>query len=271
MATRILAAVVGIPLLLAVLLVFPPVCLPVVLSILCVIIVYEVAWATGAVRHKGLVIASALFAAFVPHWFYFSAELSTGIGMVFCFFVVVFAFALSSGQTISFGQIGISFFAGIVLPMLLSTFVLLSDLDHGRFFVLLPFVSAFTSDAFALFAGMAFGKHKLAPVLSPKKTIEGSTGGFLGSVACCVIYGVVVQAVWHFSPDYPVLVLYGLLGSLISQMGDLSFSYIKREMGIKDYGHLIPGHGGILDRFDSVIFCAPFTYIMVMVLPFFRF
>lgn len=271
MLSRILVAIICIPLLIAVLLFFPPVCLPILLAALCAIAVYEVLHATGEVRNKGILASTVILAFVIPFWLYFGSGITVGLGLLFFFSLAICVFAICSDQTVSFGQMGMAAFAGIIIPLLLSSFVLIADLDHGKFLILLPFVSAFTSDAFALFAGMAFGKHKLAPKLSPKKTIEGSAGGFLGSIICCVAYGFIVRAGWGYIPNVPVLVLYGLLGSLISQIGDLSFSYIKRESGLKDYGHLLPGHGGVLDRFDSVIFCAPFTYIMVIMLPFFQF
>jgi phosphatidate cytidylyltransferase len=271
MLSRILVAIVGIPFLIAVLLLFPPIVLPVVLALLCAIAVHEALYATGAVRHKGIIGAAMVLALFIPFWLYFGGNILVGMCAVFLFWVALCMMTIASDQTVTFGQMGMAFVSGLIIPMLLSSFVLIADLEHEKFLILLPFVSAFTSDAFALFAGMAFGKHKLAPKLSPKKTVEGSVGGFAGSVLCCVAYGLLVQAVWGFQPNFPVLALYGLVASLVSQLGDLSFSYIKREFGIKDYGHLLPGHGGVLDRFDSVIFCAPFTYIMVVLLPFFRF
>ena len=139
------------------------------------------------------------------------------------------------------------------------------------YFILLILCFAWGGDTAAYFAGRAFGKHKLAPHLSPKKTIEGSVGGFLGAALCCVLYGLVIGKVLGHAPVYWVLALYGLLGSLVSQLGDLSFSYIKRQYGIKDYGHLFREHGGVLDRFDSVTFCAPLTYLLLMIVPFFEY
>ena len=105
----------------------------------------------------------------------------------------------------------------------------------------------------------------------PKKTVEGAVGGLVGSVVCVLIYAVVVRLIWKVSPNYLVFTLYGIVASILSQLGDLSFSYIKREYGIKDYGNILPGHGGVLDRFDSVIFCAPMTEILLMLFPFFKF
>lgn len=124
--------------------------------------------------------------------------------------------------------------------------------------VWLIFLTAFGTDSMAYFAGYAFGKHKLCPTISPKKTIEGSIGGILGSVIFCGIFGYIVipRLIIH-------CIIIGVLGGIVSQFGDLTASIFKRKMGIKDYGHLIPGHGGILDRFDSVLFTAPMIYYYI--------
>jgi phosphatidate cytidylyltransferase len=121
--------------------------------------------------------------------------------------------------------------------------------------VWLVVITAFGTDIMAYFSGYAFGKHKLCPNISPKKTIEGSVGGTLGSIILCGVFG------YFFVPDMLVhCLIVGLLGGVISQFGDLTASVFKRKMGIKDYGNLIPGHGGILDRFDSVLFTGPLVY-----------
>ncbi len=271
MLSRVLVAVVGIPLILIVLLFCPPVCLPIVLCVLDVLIVYELLWATGALKQKRLVVYAAMLGMFVPFWLYFDGSVVAFVAAAFLYLTLVGLDAVTSAEEVTFEQICMTFFAGLVVPMMLATLVLIADEDHSRYLVLLPFVSAFISDAFALFAGMLFGKHKLAPKLSPKKTIEGSIGGFVGAVLGCFVYGLVVELISGANADYFVLLLYGLLASLLAQVGDLFFSYIKREYGIKDYGKLLPGHGGVLDRFDSVIFCAPFTFIMVHYLTFFQF
>ncbi len=271
MLSRVLVAVVGIPLIVAVLLFCPPVCLPIVLCVLNVLSVYELLWATGALRQKRLVVYAAILAMFVPFWYYFDGSVVAFVIAAFLFLALVGLDAVTSAEDVTFEQLCMTFFAGLVVPMMLSTLVLIADEDYSQCLVLLPFVSAFISDAFALFAGMLFGKHKLAPKLSPKKTIEGSLGGFVGSVLGCFAYGLIVELAFGGEADYFVLLLYGLRASLLAQLGDLFFSYIKREYGIKDYGKLLPGHGGVLDRFDSVIFCAPFTFIMVHYLTFFHF
>lgn len=126
-------------------------------------------------------------------------------------------------------------------------------------FIWLVFLTAFGTDIMAYFSGYAFGKHKLCPKISPKKTIEGSIGGTIGSVLLCALFA------HFFLPEYMMhCMIIGALGGIVSQFGDLTASIFKRKMGIKDYGTLIPGHGGIMDRFDSVLFTAPMVYYYMM-------
>ena len=115
--------------------------------------------------------------------------------------------------------------------------------------------TAILTDIFAYFTGYFFGKHKLAPVLSPKKTIEGALGGVLGSVLFSIVFALIAKL-----DIFPHMVIMGVVGSIFAQLGDLTASAFKRKIGIKDYGNIIPGHGGILDRVDSIIFTAPVIY-----------
>lgn len=140
-------------------------------------------------------------------------------------------------------------------------------LDAGRYVILIPFAVAFLSDGGAYFVGLKFGKHKLAPVVSPNKTIEGVFGGVAAAVLGMLIYGVILRWPFGFEVNFLLAMLYGLLGSLIGTFGDLCFSVIKRQTGIKDYGNLIPGHGGALDRLDSLVLVAPLMEALLMILP----
>jgi phosphatidate cytidylyltransferase len=140
-------------------------------------------------------------------------------------------------------------------------------MDHGRFLVVAPFVMAFMPDTGAYLIGCAFGKHKLCPLISPKKTVEGLFGGFLGGIVGMIVYGLVLQYFFGFTVNYLFAVLYGVLGAGFATFGDLMFSVIKRQTGIKDYGKLLPGHGGILDRFDSVTIVAPLAEVLLLILP----
>lgn len=137
--------------------------------------------------------------------------------------------------------------------------VLLDRLAEGRLFTWTVVLAAFGSDICAYFTGYKFGKRKLAPNLSPKKTVEGAIGGVVGAGLLCCVYGL------FFAKQYVLQCLFiGIVGGAFSQAGDLTASAFKRKMGIKDYGNLIPGHGGVMDRFDSVIFVAPFVYYLVL-------
>jgi phosphatidate cytidylyltransferase len=151
---------------------------------------------------------------------------------------------------------------GIFYVIFLSFHVTLVE-QTGEYGILvwLIFLTAFGTDIMAYFTGYAIGKHKLCPKISPKKTIEGSIGGILGSVLLCGLFGYFVE------PRLLIhCIIIGILGGVVSQFGDLTASIFKRKMGIKDYGNLIPGHGGILDRFDSVLFTAPMVYYYIMLI-----
>lgn len=148
---------------------------------------------------------------------------------------------------------------GIVYVIFFSFHVTLVEQTTYGILIWLIVITAFGTDIMAYFTGFAFGKHKLCPKISPKKTIEGSIGGILGSVILSGLFG------YFFTPDILVhCIIIGVLGGIVSQFGDLTASIFKRKMGIKDYGNLIPGHGGILDRFDSVLFTGPMVYYYIV-------
>lgn len=264
---RVMVAVVFVPLIFLILFFAPPIAIPITVAILSMIAVHEVLWSTGFVKNAQLSGYSILLSGLIPFWVYIGQGTLSALCVLFLYFTLVFVTAISSHYTVTMEKMGGSFFFAALIPYFLSTFIRLDQMQGGKFFILTPLIAAFLSDAFALFAGILFGKHKLAPELSPKKTVEGSVGGLFGAVLGMTIYGLIMGLWFHFQVNYPLLILYGLLGSAVAQLGDLAFSYIKRQYGLKDFGNILPGHGGILDRFDSVIFCAPFIEILWRVLP----
>lgn len=161
------------------------------------------------------------------------------------------------------GVVLITAFSFLYAPMMLSFLYLIRGMDLGNFYAWLPFV-AWVSDSFAYLTGVKYGRHKLAPKLSPKKSIEGALGGVAGSVIAGAIYGILISLVttWRLGTILQFMVI-AFIGSVLSQIGDLVASGIKRDHKVKDYGKLIPGHGGIMDRFDSVIFITPMVYMML--------
>ena len=135
----------------------------------------------------------------------------------------------------------------------LSHMVLIEQREHAMAW--LPLIVAFLTDTGGFFGGMYFGKHRLAPALSPKKTVEGAIGGIILS-----LFGSIIFALIACQDNFLLCVIIGLLGAVIAELGDLTASAFKRKIGVKDFSNLIPGHGGVLDRMDSVVFVAPFVY-----------
>jgi len=163
-------------------------------------------------------------------------------------------------------QIMAAFFGFFYVVVMLSFIFQIRALPSGVFSVWLVFICSWGSDTFAYCAGMLLGKHKLAPVLSPKKSIEGAIGGVVGAALLGFVYALAINRWGHMDVNVLSFVIIGAIGGAISQIGDLAASAIKRFYDIKDYGRLIPGHGGILDRFDSVIFTAPIIYFLTVLL-----
>lgn len=163
----------------------------------------------------------------------------------------------------------LTIFGVFYVAVLFSYVYLLRTVPGGQFYVWYIFAASWGCDTCAYFCGYFLGKHKMAPVLSPKKTIEGAIGGIIGAILLCVLYGMIIAGPIGLDRGVmlKVSLLIGLIGSIVAQVGDIFASSIKRKMKIKDYGHLIPGHGGILDRFDSLLLVAP---VIVMILEVFK-
>ncbi len=265
MKTRVLFGVFGAIFVVLALYIFPPIVATIAMIFLSVVAAQEFTAAisgkhSGALQILAMVIALAMAIVSSP---WGSSYLRYTVGFVGM--VLLFCFLLRMHKKYGFKDIAGAMFAGVALPFLLMTLIRILNLSDGKIYILLPLLSAWGSDTCALFAGMAFGKHKLAPVVSPKKTIEGSVGGVLGAVLLCVLYALVVHFAFHYPIGRTVLefAVIGLFGSVLGQIGDLSFSIVKRGSGIKDYGKIFPGHGGVLDRFDSVIFVAPAIELLI--------
>lgn len=269
MKTRVLVGVVGIPVILLIIFFAPIWVFGLVVGAAAAIAAWELLRCVQADIPKRMVAYAAVGACLIP--------LCTSLG----YYELVERFVLWALVLIMFCELMLTFrkeermdftpvvlvaFAGFILPMLFTSLVRLDMMEHGAVYVLLPFVAAFSSDSGAYFVGMTMGKHKLAPTLSPKKTIEGSVGGFLSAIIIILIYGFILK-LCGFTINFVVLGIYGFFGSLAGQLGDLAFSAIKRLHGVKDYSQIIPGHGGILDRFDSMLFIAPLMELLLMWVP----
>ncbi len=168
----------------------------------------------------------------------------------------------------SANQLFSTIFGIFYIPVMISfIFKTRETIAFGQWLAWMVYVSSWGSDTCAYAVGRLFGKHKLAPNLSPKKSVEGSIGGIIGSALIGVIFGLIMSNFTGKSENLIIIfAVIGGLGSIISQIGDLAASGIKRNYDIKDYGHLIPGHGGILDRYDSIIITAPIVYFLSLYL-----
>ena len=159
----------------------------------------------------------------------------------------------------------ITFFGICYCVLLLMCMSLIREMENGKFLIWYVFLASWLTDVFAYLVGKAIGKHHFTDI-SPKKTIEGCIGGTIGSAICIITYTLLINNFAGFNINVTLITLAGILLSIIGQIGDLSASVIKRYAGIKDYSDLIPGHGGMLDRVDSVIFIAPFTYLLFIMI-----
>ena len=270
MKTRVITAAVTIPLLLLILLVADKIVAALVWAALLSVSAYELLYTTGLVREPRLVVYACAMAFAVTMWSYFDAVHAYGVLLVIIFMSVLFSEMMMAHVKITFDKICMCIGAGLLVPFLLSSLIRILTLKIGRYVVLIPFIVAFGSDAGAYFAGYFFGKHKMAPVLSQHKTIEGAIGGVVAAVVCMLLYAALMDLPFsglNFRVNYLYAGIYGLAGSLVGIFGDLCFSVIKRQTGIKDYGKLLPGHGGVLDRFDSMMMVGPLMEVLLLLIP----
>lgn len=253
---------------LALVLIFaPPLVFHIAVGAACLVALYELYRTFEQTKKWQIMVLGYLFAVIFLVMPLFPISLPKEL---FMFLLVVYLMLLSVcsvvyHETIKFADVTRGFFSLVYGVLLLLHLSYIRFLDNGVALVILVFLGAWLPDTFAYFAGRFFGKHKLIPAVSPKKTIEGSVGGVLGAVISFMVYGVVLQFGFGYTVNYWLLLFLALTCGVVSQFGDLSASVIKRECGQKDFGNLIPGHGGILDRFDSLIFVAPLIYYFLLI------
>lgn len=194
--------------------------------------------------------------------------------MYIAFSSLVFLIFLMSISLFSHGKVQVDHISEVFMMMFyigitFSCMVLTRDVENGAFVFLIVYLTAWTSDICAYFSGVAFGKHKLIPDVSPKKTVEGAVGGLASTVLTMLIYAAVLNIATDLRPNYLVFIIGAVILSLSSMVGDLFASLMKRKHGIKDYGFIMPGHGGILDRFDSVLATSPLVLLISITAGFF--
>lgn len=267
MKTRIIAAAVLLPLLILLLFWAPLWLSALIAGLMSALASYEILYRTGLLKHPRLNVYSALMAFGVSMWSYFQWNYGVILLAVLIFYILVFGEMMIAHLHLHIKDAALCFLSGIVLPFMLTSLVRILCMEKGRMLICIPFIMAFMSDAGAYFVGIFFGKHKLCPQISPKKSVEGLVGGVVIGTLSMVLYGFIVNFFFDAGMRYFPLIVYGIIGTLASAFGDLCLSVIKRQTGIKDYGNLIPGHGGVLDRLDSVLIAAPLTEALLLILP----
>lgn len=276
MLTRILVSLVLAPLFLAVLLFAPIGIVALMVSGIVTIAAFELLRAVGGEKNQFVCGAVLVAAALIPQCYWLQVDTWAVKLILLCLLFILFLDAIltyGTEKAVHVEHILFGLFGGILYPVLMSSLVQLRMLrnggrdPYGAFFVLMPIVAAFLTDTGAYFFGMFFGKHRGIVPVSPKKSAEGFVGGLLSGVVFMTLYGFVLNHFFALNANLLILAFYGLVGAIVTMLGDLSFSLIKRQYGIKDYGSLLPGHGGMLDRFDSMSFAAPTMYLLVTLLP----
>ena len=259
MAKRIIVAVILMPAMLWIMLVPPPLAWTVLVCLISAMAAFELLRAVGGEKiTMPMRVVTILTAALLP----FGSWAGLGTAYVnllsfavtaVCFWCAIRAYD-EGGVKIGFSHVLACLFGGVIIPLALSALAVLLT---------------FATDAGAYFAGVSLGRHKGVTKVSPNKSVEGYIGGFVSGVVFAILYGIAASKIAGAGVDLFPLALCGLFGALATEIGDLAFSFIKRQYGVKDYGHLLPGHGGMLDRFDSMIFCGPVVLFIVQCLPVF--
>lgn len=259
MLKRVLTAVVGIPLVILIMILGNPI-LQIVGCLIALIGIHEF---YGVIQKKyhpitwiGYIITLLFFLNYEGAMKHFSSFISIAIMVLLIYMVFTY-------PKYNIIDVTLTLFAPLYVGLLISFVIMLREAEYGQFLVWLIFISAWGSDTCAYFAGKLFGKHKLAPVLSPKKTVEGAIGGAIGAALIAIIYTYLYTFFALPIMREKIFFIVGIVfvSAILSQIGDLAASAIKRTLEVKDFGYIFPGHGGVLDRFDSILFVAPFIVI----------
>lgn len=268
MLRRIVSAAVGIVIGVGALIIDSKILFMVLISAFSGIGAWEIVHAVKCDNHKFLMCFCICFSAFVPFLINIDELAFLRIPTFFVFVLGLLLIMLFGHKTVKFEDVASCGSGALIISASLSCIVMIrgmfTDYYPGTFMVVYTLFCAWFGDSGAYFIGTFFGKHKLCPEISPKKTVEGLIGGIITAgilVAIqCLVYNLILPT--ELKMNYAVLIPIGMVASGVGVLGDLSASVIKRQYQVKDFGNLIPGHGGVLDRFDSVIFVAPFIYII---------
>lgn len=239
----------------------------IVVTLISSMAIYEVICAMGLKEYKSMTSLAVLMPAVLMIFTYVSSEYLFAV--VFAFIALFMLCMLFNHKRYSFSNTALFIAVSVMLSISFLHVSMVRRLGNENLDVLVVLIGCWITDTCAYFSGFFFGKHKLAPEISPKKTVEGSVGGILGVILILVAYAQVAGNIMNVSVNTSSAVLVGLISGIVSQFGDLCASIIKREHNIKDFGNIMPGHGGVMDRFDSLLFVAPAIYYILKFFPIF--
>ena len=251
---------------------------PIVIALLCVVAMFEMLRTLGAQNRVALAIPSYLLAAALPLGTFWADDVFGGVKKYLAlvalalvvFLIYVLAFSVTRRGKLLFSEASGVFTAVSYIVVSFTARAQRRYIENGVYVFVIVFISSCICDIFSYFTGYLFGKHKLIPEISPKKTVEGAIGGTVFAVLGLLLYGLLISHIAEdVSVNYLILAVYGLLLAIVGQFGDLIASLIKREHGVKDYGKLFPGHGGVLDRFDSMMPISVVLLLLSFVYPVF--
>lgn len=269
MKTRVITAIVAILIFIPILIFSNTVVFPIACGVLALVAAGEVLSCVGVLKKLSVSVLTltAVAAAMAGALYLSRTGGADAFLQLFLIFTYIYLFVMLTLAVFSKGQFPIGdalTVVGMIFYVVFgfSSVVLLRQAPNGGYLYLLIFLSAWITDTGAYFTGVFFGKHKLIPDVSPKKTVEGAIGGVITCILTFLAFGAIVGAISELTPHYLRLTVVGLIASIVSMVGDLIASLLKRKYGVKDYGKLFPGHGGVMDRFDSVLATAPFLFIL---------
>ncbi len=270
MLTRIISAAVAIVIAVAVLCFHNTIVLNIAVAVLIAAALFELLRAEDCLKFKVSQIVCYVFALTVPFSRYLlKLDESIMYYITFGFLLIMFISFIGYYKTMRYEKLAFMIFVSGFVSVTMSTLLYLNRTggEHGLFYVVLTLCGAWFADSGAYFAGTFLGRHKLCPNISPKKTVEGLIGGVITNGLIFVFLGFLYSKIIYadINVNYMIMFILGMLCALLGLLGDLSASLIKRQTGIKDYGNIMPGHGGVMDRFDSVLFVSPFMTIALSI------
>ena len=229
-------------------------------ALLSVVAVHELVGCVGMKKEYSVIIPIYAYAAAMPLYAEVSYKYTYNLTLLLIF--VLFSVTVFSKGKYSIEKTSALSAFCVYAVSSFTALIILRRSEFGEYIIWLVFIGAWVTDTCAYFTGRFFGKHKLIPDVSPKKTIEGAIGGTAFCIAAYVLYGVLISKFFDVTANLAALAAVGCISGVVSQMGDLAASKIKRHYNIKDFGALLPGHGGIMDRFDSILAVAIFLLII---------